>query len=252
MSQNFDEHADKVEEVNDVDEIEEIEFDDNIDIDALQSQLQQHMASDDIIYNPEREVKEKTPDIVQYSAENSLVPQESDTEISLPDAVTEGENTLELDNFVQSMEGGVIQNSEDNQQNDTNKINKANKTNKKDEKLKLQLGEKKYIIYIDKDNVDFIDALTIKERKKVINRLLHEEDVTVKKRRKFEERAKFINQVIIMVITVVISLPIFFVILNKANRNTHVQVFYPMFSLLLCKNPGVKVLGHSVGVFLTL
>ena len=216
MSQNFDEHADKVEEVNDVDKIEEIEFDDNIDIDALQSQLQQHMASDDIIYNPEREVKEKTPDIVQYSAENSLVPQESDTEISLPDAVTEGENTLELDNFVQSMEGGVIQNSEDNQQNDTNKINKANKTNKKDEKLKLQLGEKKYIIYIDKDNVDFIDALTIKERKKVINRLLHEEDVTVKKRRKFEERAKFINQVIIMVITVVISLPIFFVILNKS------------------------------------
>lgn len=43
-----------------------------------------------------------------------------------------------------------------------------------------------------------------------------------------------------------------FVILNKANRNTHVQVFYPMFSLLLCKNPGVEVLGHSVGVFLTL
>ena len=144
MSQNFDEHADKVEEVNDVDEIEEIEFDDNIDIDALQSQLQQHMASEDIIYNPERGDKDKTPEIAQYSAENSLVPQESD-ENSLP-SVSEGENTLELDNFVQSMEGGVIQTSEVNPQND---VNKTNKKNKKDENLKLQLGEKKYIIYID-------------------------------------------------------------------------------------------------------
>ena len=44
----------------------------------------------------------------------------------------------------------------------------------------------------------------------------------------------------------------FFVILNKANRNTHVHIFYAMFSFLLCKNPGVEVLGHSVGVFLTL
>ena len=44
----------------------------------------------------------------------------------------------------------------------------------------------------------------------------------------------------------------FFVILNKANRNIHVHIFYAMFSLLLCKNPGVEVLGHSVGVFLTL
>ena len=29
----------------------------------------------------------------------------------------------------------------------------------------------------------------------------------------------------------------FFVILNKANRNIHVHIFYAMFSLLLCKKP---------------
>ena len=39
----------------------------------------------------------------------------------------------------------------------------------------------------------------------------------------------------------------FLIILNKADRNTHVQVFYAMFSLLLCKR--VEVLGHSVSVF---
>lgn len=42
----------------------------------------------------------------------------------------------------------------------------------------------------------------------------------------------------------------FLIILNKADRNTHVQVFYAMFSLLLCKR--VEVLGHGVSVFLTL
>lgn len=166
---------------NQINDNEEIEFDDNIDIDALQAKLQMHMTDEGVNYTP-------APEVLDGS--NAIVPSEE----SIGD-------TIGLENFVQSVET--------NQQ-------EQNNTPKEDEKLKLKLGEKKYIVYIEPDNIDFIDGLTIRERKKVINRLLKEEDTTLKKRKLMQERAKFINQIIIMVVTVVVSLPIFFILLNKS------------------------------------
>ncbi|MBR1680987.1 hypothetical protein IJ707_04255 [bacterium] len=166
---------------NQINDNEEIEFDDNIDIDALQAKLQMHMTDEGVNYTP-------APEVLDGS--NAIVPSEE----SIGD-------TIGLENFVQSVE--------------TNR-QEQNNTPKEDEKLKLKLGEKKYIVYIEPDNIDFIDGLTIRERKKVINRLLKEEDTTLKKRKLMQERAKFINQIIIMVVTVVVSLPIFFILLNKS------------------------------------
>ena len=176
MDENKQEKAIDLEEEN-----EEIEFDDNIDIESLQAQLQQHMSEDGVDYTPSAEV---------LDGSNQLVPNNS-----------EEDSSLDIDNFVQSIE---------------NNETESETQNKQDEKLKLKLGEKKYIIYIEPENIDFIDNLSIRERKKVINRLLKEEDTTLKKQKAMRERIKFINQVIIMVVTVVVSLPIFFVLLNKS------------------------------------
>ena len=76
--------------------------------------------------------------------------------------------------------------------------------------------QKKYVIYIEPDNIDFINSLSIKERKKLINKILHEQDEYSQKRREMRERSKFTKQIIIMVLTVTLSLPIFFVLLNKS------------------------------------
>ncbi len=176
MDENNQKKAIDLEEEN-----EEIEFDDNIDIESLQAQLQQHMSEDGVDYTPSAEV---------LDGSNQLVPNNS-----------EEDSSLDIDNFVQSIE---------------NNETESETQNKQDEKLKLKLGEKKYIIYIEPENIDFIDNLSIRERKKVINRLLKEEDTTLKKQKAMRERIKFINQVIIMVVTVVVSLPIFFVLLNKS------------------------------------
>lgn len=176
MNENNQKKAIDLEEEN-----EEIEFDDNIDIESLQAQLQQHMSEDGVDYTPSAEV---------LDGSNQLVPNNS-----------EEDSSLDIDNFVQSIE---------------NNETESETQNKQDEKLKLKLGEKKYIIYIEPENIDFIDNLSIRERKKVINRLLKEEDTTLKKQKAMRERIKFINQVIIMVVTVVVSLPIFFVLLNKS------------------------------------
>ena len=55
-----------------------------------------------------------------------------------------------------------------------------------------------------------------KVRKKLINKVLHEQDEASRKRREMRERAKFTRQIIIMVLTVTIALPVFFVLLNKS------------------------------------
>ncbi len=199
MSENFSENEQ-------VDEIEEIEFDDNIDIEALQKSLQQHMAEGDVVYNPATEEKEPEKiDAVQMNSENSLVPAEQ----------TE-DNIDEINEFFQSVEGTGNTNVVPQDENIAEISENKAQNKPREEKQKLQLGEKKYIVYVEQDNVDFMDALTINERKSVINRILREEDAAVKKRRQIQERIKFINQVIIMVVTVVVSLPIFFIILNKS------------------------------------
>lgn len=166
------------------DEEDVIEFDDNIDIEALQNQLQEHMKLDNIEYTPEKtnkpEVKEEQPSVnMQIAQPQEVVPV----------------NSAEV-------------------------ANRENASNKNvphlKEKLKLAPGEKKFVIYIEPENLDFIEGLTLKERKRLINNVLHEQDDLSKRRREAQERAKFTKQVIIMVLTVVLALPVFFVVLNKS------------------------------------
>ena len=221
MSENFsDENQLDEHEGIELDENEEIEFDDNIDIDALQNQLKQHMEADDIIYNPEPVEEVSRDEFAMFESANAPVPVSED-----------GENILELDNFVKSVENDneiTGENDEvkevefenytaqDNLVDDNEADSKNKKVSVMDEKPKLQIGEKKYIVYIEPDNIDFIEGLSLKERKKVINRVLRDENADIKKKKKVAERVKFINQVVIMVVTVIVALPIFFILLNKS------------------------------------
>ena len=168
------------------DEEDIIEFDDNIDIEALQSQLQEHMKLENVEYTPEKTQEKKTVEGVAPKVElaqpQGLVP---------------------------------VQNSEILTQQENNPA-EFKKVPHLKEKLKLAPGEKKFVIYIEPENLDFIEGLTLKERKRLINNVLHEQDDLSKRRREAQERAKFTKQVIIMVLTVVLALPIFFVLLNKS------------------------------------
>lgn len=170
---------------------EDIEFDDDIDIDQLQERLKEHMAETGIEY-------------VTSGSEDNSTPVEASKE----DIQKNIDKNEEIKNFVKSLNGddGIEQNE--------NVLNFADDSD--DEKPRIHLGEKKYIVYIEPENLEFMDGLSIKDRKKLINRILREEDSKIKREKVRKERLKFINQVIIMVFTVVISLPIFFMLLNKS------------------------------------
>ena len=179
---------------------EDIEFDDNIDIDALQNQLQAHMSStENIKYDIEpmkEKVAEENTDKVEDIAEFSELLNKPASNDSMNIIPAEDIKALEPTSNDSAMPVQIPQQPQ--------------------EKLKLQPGEKKFVIYIEPENLDFIESLSIKDRKKVINRVLHYEDENVRLKKERRERAKFTKQVIIMVITVVVSLPFFFMLLNKS------------------------------------
>ena len=78
----------------------------------------------------------------------------------------------------------------------------------------------KYIVYINPENKDFIDSLTVKERKNLINRLLREQDdITITKRR-LNLIQTIIRHCIISIITIAITIPVAYWTINASLEAT--------------------------------
>ncbi len=82
----------------------------------------------------------------------------------------------------------------------------------------------KYVIYIDPQNVDFIESLTVKERKNLINGILRQQDDIAITKLRFKVIQTIIRHVIITVLTVAISIPVVYYAINaslEATINNH-------------------------------
>ena len=78
----------------------------------------------------------------------------------------------------------------------------------------------KYVIYIDPKNVDFIDGLTVKERKNLINDILRQQDDISITKQRFAFIQTVIRQVIIAVLTISISIPVVYYVINASLEAT--------------------------------
>ena len=78
----------------------------------------------------------------------------------------------------------------------------------------------KYVIYIDPENVPFIDSLTVKERKNLINRILREQDDIAITKQRFKIVNAVIKHVIIAILTVAISIPVIYFTINTSLEAT--------------------------------
>ena len=93
----------------------------------------------------------------------------------------------------------------------------------------------KYVIYIEPQNVDFIESLTVKERKNLINSILRQqEDIAITKQR-FKVVQAFIRHTIIAILTVTLSIPVIYYAINTSleltinnhrNAQSNWQVLY--------------------------
>ena len=78
----------------------------------------------------------------------------------------------------------------------------------------------KYVIYIDPENTDFIESLTVKERKNLINRILREQDDIAITKRRLGMIHTIIKHTIIAVLTVSIAIPIMYFTINASLEAT--------------------------------
>lgn len=74
----------------------------------------------------------------------------------------------------------------------------------------------KYVIYIDPQNVDFINSLTVKERKNLINKILREQDDIAITKHRFKIVQAVIKHAIVAILTIAISIPIIYFTINTS------------------------------------
>ncbi len=78
----------------------------------------------------------------------------------------------------------------------------------------------KYVIYIDPQNVDFIDGLTVKERKNLINGILRQQDDIAITKQRFKIMQTVIRHVIVTILTIAITIPIVYYAINASLEAT--------------------------------
>lgn len=75
---------------------------------------------------------------------------------------------------------------------------------------------KKYVIYIDIDNIDFMESLSMNERRSVINKILKEQNNISIKEREFNQKKRFLKHAILACFTFIIGFPLMFICVNKS------------------------------------
>ena len=105
----------------------------------------------------------------------------------------------------------------------------------------------KYVIYIDPENTEFIESLTVKERKNLINRIIREQDdISITKKRLTMIQA-VIKHTVIAIVTIAISIPVVYWTINaslEATINNH-RRSQTIFKTLYKEKGKIKSL-HSI------
>ena len=78
----------------------------------------------------------------------------------------------------------------------------------------------KYVIYIDPENKDFIDSLTVKERKNLINRIIREQDSIAVTKRRFGKMQTILTHTIVAILTITIAIPCIYWTINASLEAT--------------------------------
>lgn len=78
------------------------------------------------------------------------------------------------------------------------------------------ITSRKYVVYVDSENIDFMENLSIDERKAVINKILKEQNQLAIETKEFRKKKKYISHVLIACLTFIIGFPIIFIMVNKS------------------------------------
>lgn len=143
-----------------------------------------------------------------------------------PDVSTEKESMLDLSFLagkiqenVSSLEGNS-QDADPSQHFFEMQEQASNFEHVKLPEVQVETSVKKYVIHVDPENVDYMEHLTINERRKVINKILKEQAIFTEEEIREKRNKKRIAHLLLMVLTFSIALPVFFVAINTSVKMT--------------------------------
>ncbi|MDD3436008.1 MAG: hypothetical protein PHC64_02540 [Candidatus Gastranaerophilales bacterium] len=87
-------------------------------------------------------------------------------------------------------------------------------------KMLIDPNSKKYVVYINPENINFMEKLSVEERKNVINKLLKEQNEFLTKTKRVRELSHFFKHAVLASVTAVIFFPLMFILVNKSLETT--------------------------------
>lgn len=81
---------------------------------------------------------------------------------------------------------------------------------------KSDSNAKKYVIYIDSDNVDYMEGLSLNDRREIINSILKEQNRLSEEEKQAQQTKKFFKHAMLACITFLVFFPLLFILVNKA------------------------------------
>ena len=184
---------------------------------------------------------------LEEDAEKTITPEnKAEEQPQVENKIQEENNTSGInldDDFSKKFKAKLNQNQEnvqntENEENETEtedeKIENITKGNISERPLTKELKEyndsldfldgnvkySKYVIYIDPQNVNFIEGLTVKERKNLINSILRQQDDIAITKHRFKVIQTIIRHIIITILTLAISIPIVYYAINASLEAT--------------------------------
>lgn len=112
----------------------------------------------------------------------------------------------------------------------------------------IAVNSKKYVIYVDPYNVDYIDSLSINERRAVINKVLREQNELSIEERAFQKKKQFLVHLVIALITFVISFPLLFFCVNKSMEFTITNYNRAKQNITRLYKPGGKIKPQAIPI----
>lgn len=178
---------------------DDIQFDESIDIDVIQKKLQQQIVENHIADKPVDSEKNETPvsAILESNVDGEAA--EPKAEILAPALASEQQpvSSSQRDDFEKKVLKAVSAFTKETDQN-----------------------SKKYVIYVDANNIDFMENLSQNERRELINKILREQDEISIKKKELAQKRRFFVHALLATVVFIVAFPLMFMLVNKALEAT--------------------------------
>lgn len=214
----------------------DIVFEETVDIAELQKNIQKQIdASDAALESAETIVQESEAET--ESEDNDEV---SDTDTAQEEIFVKAEEPEESEDSDDDIDPNILQ----EMQNLVASVTGAKNTN-----VEIPPDSKKYVIYVESENIGFMDSLSANDRKLIINKILKDQNEEAIKRKQIEAKQRFFAHSLVVAFTVIISFPIMFYAVNKATEVTidNYKQAKENFSKLYREKGKIRPFGSATG-----